>query len=200
MFHQIPSNVDFGVYSPLIEYVKSLALSGGKATIGIDCRCASGKTTLSALLEGQFGCTVIHIDDFFLRPSQRTRERLAAPGGNIDYERFLSEVLVPLSKREPFSYRPYDCSTASLGEPVPVVPSPICVVEGSYSLHPNFDQFYDLRVFLTLNKEEQLKRLLKRSGPEKLKRFQNEWIPMEEKYFDFFKIQEKCDFVFNSGI
>lgn len=36
-------------------------------------------------------------DDFFLRPEQRTPERLAEPGGNLDRERMKSEVIDRLS-------------------------------------------------------------------------------------------------------
>ena len=77
----------------------------------LDGRCASGKTTLASALREAVGCGVIHMDDFFLRPEQRTEERLSQPGGNVDRERFLQEVLLPLKRGESFSYRPYDCRT-----------------------------------------------------------------------------------------
>ena len=32
------------------------------------------------------------MDDYFLQPYQRTEERLAEPGGNVDYERFKEEI------------------------------------------------------------------------------------------------------------
>ena len=56
--------------------------------IAVDGRCASGKTTLASALERETGCNVIHMDHFFLRPEQRTKQRLEEPGGNVDYERF----------------------------------------------------------------------------------------------------------------
>jgi uridine kinase len=136
------------------------------------------------------------MDSFFLRPEQRTAERLAQPGGNIDYERFSEEVLEPLKSGEPFVYRPYDCSTMELVEPVSVSSKPLAVVEGVYSLHPRFDGVYDISVFLSLDKAEQLRRLTERN-PNLLERFVNEWIPMEDKYFKHFRIPEKCDFVFD---
>ena len=49
------------------------------------------------------------MDDFFLRPEQRTAQRLAQSGGNVDWERFQAEVLIPLRQGISFSYRPYDC-------------------------------------------------------------------------------------------
>ena len=41
-------------------------------------------------------CNVIHLDHFFWRPKQRTAERLQQAGGNVDYGRFLEEVLISL--------------------------------------------------------------------------------------------------------
>ena len=46
------------------------------------------------------------MDDFFLRPEQRTEERLKEVGGNVDRERFLEEVARPLTnKKKSFGYR-----------------------------------------------------------------------------------------------
>ena len=56
--------------------------------VAIDGKCTSGKTTLAARLAEIYDCNVFHMDDFFLRPEQRTPERFAQIGGNVDYERF----------------------------------------------------------------------------------------------------------------
>ena len=64
--------------------------------VAIDGKCTSGKTTLASKLAEIYDCNVFHMDDFFLRPEQRTSERFAEIGGNVDYERFQEEVLFPL--------------------------------------------------------------------------------------------------------
>ena len=56
--------------------------------IGIDGRCASGKSTLAEILSHRLSCPVIHMDHFFLPHAMKTPERLAKPGGNADRERF----------------------------------------------------------------------------------------------------------------
>ncbi len=132
--------------------------------IALDGRCAAGKTTLAARLQAVCGCGVVHLDDFFLRPEQRTRERSAEPGGNVDHERFLAEALLPLCRGEAARYRPYDCSSRRLSDPVRVEPASILVAEGSYSCHPALWPHYDLRVFLTVPPEEQLRRVAARGG------------------------------------
>ena len=162
--------------------------------VAIDGKCTSGKTTLAAKLAEIYDCNVFHMDDFFLRPEQRTPERFSEVGGNVDYERFLAEVLIPLKLGKPFSYRPFDCSTFELTDPITVIPKKVNIVEGTYSLHPYFGESYDLRILLTITPELQRQRIMER--PAFLhKRFFEAWIPMENRYFEGFAISEKCDIV-----
>ena len=72
----------------LLQRIRALAATQPRVLVAIDGRCAAGKTTLAASLQAQLECNVFHMDDFFLRPEQRTSERLHQPGGNVDYERF----------------------------------------------------------------------------------------------------------------
>lgn len=173
--------------APLLE-------QGRQILVAIDGNCTAGKTTLAAALEEIYECNVFHMDDFFLRPEQRTSERLNEIGGNVDYERFREEVLLPLKAGEPFSYQPYDCHSLRLKDPVWVFPKKLNIIEGSYSLHPSFSDPYDLTIFLRVSPEIQQQRILER--PVFLhKRFFEEWIPMEQRYFDGFSIPEKCDLI-----
>ena len=162
--------------------------------VAIDGNCTSGKTTLANQLAANYDCNIFHMDDFFLRPEQRTPERFSEVGGNVDYERFLVEVLIPLKLGKPFSYRPFDCSTFELTDPITVIPKKLNIVEGTYSLHPYFGESYDLKICLTISPELQHQRILER--PAFLhKRFFEAWIPMENRYFEGSAISEKCDIV-----
>ena len=76
--------------------------------VAIAGKCTSGKTTLASKLAQIYDCNVFHMDDFFLRPEQRTPERFAEIGGNVDYERFREEVLLPLKSGKAVSYRHFD--------------------------------------------------------------------------------------------
>lgn len=165
--------------------------------IAVDGRCAAGKTTLAAKLQEELGCQVIHMDHFFLQPQQRTRQRMEEPGGNVDYERVLQEVMLPLSREEAAEYRRFDCQKMELS-PVPfrVQPGTVTIVEGSYSCHPVLWGFYDLRIFLDIGAEEQLRRIRLRNGEEAVSQFQSHWIPLEERYFETYNIQERCDLAF----
>ena len=69
---------------------------GKPVLIAIDGRCGSGKSTLGEYLQKTAGAQLLHMDDYYLRPEQRTRERYETPGENVDHERFLEEVMEPL--------------------------------------------------------------------------------------------------------
>lgn len=191
------SNVSFDVMlDTLIERIKDHLSPCGPVIVGIDGRCGSGKTTLAERLAARFHAPVIHMDDFFLRPHMRTPERLAQPGGNVDKERFYEEVMTPLMEWLPFSYRPFDCHTGELKAPVEVSEGYVYIIEGTYALCPELWDCYDLRVFLTVSPEEQLRRIAERNGEQTLEVFKAKWIPMEEAYFEAFSIESRCHLTF----
>ena len=66
----------------IIPRIDALLQNQEHVLIAIDGSCTSGKTTLAAALQEKYLCGVFHMDDFFLRPEQRTDERFAEPGGN----------------------------------------------------------------------------------------------------------------------
>ncbi len=168
------------------------ALEKDRVILAIEGGSASGKTTLSQILKDIYGCTVFHMDDFFLRPVQRTRERLAEVGGNIDRERFLEEVLIPLSKNEPVRYRRFDCATFELSPVTEVIPEKLTVIEGAYSMHPSLSEYYDISVFLDISPELQRQRIAVRNSPQFAERFYNEWIPLENVYFSQMQVKQHC--------
>lgn len=168
-----------------------------RVVVAIDGRCGAGKSTLAARLQRRLHCSVFHMDDFFLRPQQRTEERLAEPGGNVDRERFLEEVLRPVCAGEPLTFRPYVCARQALGQLIAAQPSRLTIIEGAYACHPALWDYYDLRVFLTVEVGEQMRRIEARNGPEKAQQFRERWIPLEEAYFSVFRIAERCDLRIN---
>lgn len=168
-------------------------LENGNVILAVEGGSASGKTTLSKMLEDIYDCAVFHMDDFFLRPEQRTPERYKEVGGNIDRERFLAEVITPLIRKEAVAYRRFDCSDFTLSESVTVLPKKLTVIEGVYSMHPYFGKYYDVSAFLNVSPELQHNRIAVRNSPQLAQRFYNEWIPLEEKYFSEMNIKQRCD-------
>ena len=187
-------NKKMEVNKKIIEAIDRVLETAGEkqVLIAIDGMCGSGKSTLGQALKEHYDCNLFHMDDFFLRPEQRTSERLAAPGGNVDYERFKEEVLEHIADPEGFTYQLFSCRQMALDAHVTVNYKKLNVIEGAYSLHPYFGEPYDLKIFLKITPEEQLDRILKRNGPEMLERFKNIWIPMENRYFETYKIEQGC--------
>lgn len=181
-------------YVPFLPLFATLdaMLAEGPVRLAIEGGSASGKSTLSELLEKLYDCTVFHMDDFFLQPHQRTPERFAEAGGNVDRERFLEEVLIPLSQGENVLLRRFDCSTQTIAEPERLHPKKLTVIEGAYSMHPDLAGYYDFSVFLNIAPEYQKARILKRNTPEFAQRFFDEWIPLEHRYFEAFNIPASC--------
>lgn len=179
----------------LYKSIDMLLKNKESVIVAIEGGSASGKTTLAKKLEQKYKCTVLHMDDFFLRPEQRTKERLTEPGGNVDRERFFDEVVIPLVNRKKINYHRFDCGTFSLLPSVEIEPGRLTIVEGAYSTHPYFERYYDFSVFLCIESKLQQERILIRNGQDKAQRFFEEWIPMEQKYFESMKVAEKCDLV-----
>ena len=178
----------------LIGKMKKTKDKKSRFILAIDGRCGSGKTTLAETLEKKYGATVFHMDDFYLQQHQRTPERYAEPGGNVDRERFLEEVLIPLREgKDEIKYRPLDCSTFTVTEGRIIRPGFLCIVEGSYSLHPELRDYYDYTCFLDIDPNYQLERLMKRNSEDEVKRFIEKWIPLEEAYFNQLNIREYAD-------
>lgn len=177
------------------NYINKILATKDILIIAVDGPCGSGKTTFADALSKEFECNIIHVDNFFLQPHQRTQERLNTPGGNLDRERLAKEVLTPLKNSETFSYRPYDCKIGELAEEIKITPMKLNIIEGSYSCHPELCDFYDLRIFIETEKSTQLERL-KNRNKKFFNRFLTEWIPLEELYFSHFDIKKRCELQF----
>lgn len=181
----------------IFDKIDELIKDRSRVLIAIDGPCACGKSTFAEMLEQKYDCNIFHMDDFFLPNAKRTDERMKEAGGNIDYERFEDEIVRNLLCGCDFSYGKYSCREGKIIETVQIGSKKINIVEGVYSLHPNFSSIYDLKIFINADKEERLKRL-KARAPEKLEKFVTEWIPKEDAYFDEFKIKSICDFVLDN--
>lgn len=65
-------------------------------------------------------------------------------------------------------------------------------------MHPALIGFYDFKIFLTVDKEVQLERI-KRRSLNQLQMFIDQWIPMEEDYFQLMKVEEKSDMIIDTS-
>ena len=176
--------------SQIKNYLSSLP---SKQIIALEGRCASGKTTISNYLKEDY--TIIEVDDFFLPMNKKTNERLSEIGGNINYE-LIHETLKKLKEaiqnnEQTFTYLAFDCSCQAFYEKSVLLKDKI-ILEGVYSYHSYFQEYIDQLIYLHINKDEQLERINQRALKN---RFINEWIPMEEKYYDSIKVESICNLI-----
>ena len=175
--------------------IDSLLRTSERVLLAIDGNCCAGKTTLSQRLGSLLDANVFHLDDYFLQPHMRSPQRLSQPGGNVDAERFLAQVLLPVSRGERATVQKYDCHSDALLDPVFVSPKRIAIIEGAYSLHPLLAPYYTLKVFCRIDPALQESRILARNGAEALPVFRERWIPLENRYFEALDILAQCDLV-----
>lgn len=147
--------------------------------VGIDGRCGAGKTTLASEISQKYQATTVHCDDFFLPDSLKTPSRLEAVGGNIHFERLL-QVLENICGCQPFFYEKYNCRTKQFVSEK-YTPSNVVVVEGSYAFSNGMERFYDVKIFVTTDKNTQQSRLKEREGSN-FSAYKTKWIPLEERY------------------
>lgn len=175
----------YGTAMPVLAALEQALRQYGRATLVLDGDCAAGKTTLAARLAPLYACNMFHMDDFFLPFAMRTPERLAQPGGNVHYERFAQQVLTGLASGGSVEYDAFDCHSGQTSR-VSVPARPVTIIEGSYSLHPAFEAAYEqlhaVRALLTVDGDEQLRRISRRNGEKMLDRFRDVWIPLEKRY------------------
>ncbi len=181
-------------YLPLLPILERAA--GAKRfpyVIAIDGKAGAGKSTLASRLQYVLDADMVCLDDFFLPPVLRTAERLNEAGGNIHYERFAEQVLPYIREAEGFTYEIFDCSRMELHGHRALGSKAYRIAEGSYSHHPRFGQYADLRVFVDIDPHLQMQRIIRRNGEAMGERFRTQWIPMENRYFDAYAIGEKAD-------
>ncbi len=192
-------SAQYACYFPILFRIATLLERQDHVVLAIDGRCGSGKTRLAKLIASIFPCNVYHTDDYYLPTYERAPDWEFEPGGNIDLERLRHEVLEPSFAGEPVRYQPYDCQKAEYKAAGVMLPQPLTILEGSYSLHPALDQRYDLKIFLTCSPAAQTRRLKEREG-EYFRMFKTRWIPMEERYISRCRIEENAQIIDTSEL
>ena len=166
--------------------------------IAIDGPSAGGKTTIAEDIKKNFDCNVFHMDDFFLTPDRKTPERLATPGGNVDWEGVEESILKKLPLKADFSYDIYSCKTGISTSSEKIGYKKLNILEGCYSMHPELAKYIDKAIFVDVSREKQLERILKRSNEFMLNRFKTQWIPLEDLHFKENRCRERADFILDT--
>ena len=184
----------------ITKKIDNLLNTKERIIIAIDGRCASGKSTLAHALSKIYPCNIFHMDHFYLPNSKRSKETYKEIGGIIDFQRFNSDIVVPLRMGSTINYEVFSCSQQKLTMTASILPKKITIIEGAYCLHPNIKIDYDFMIFLTHDKTSQYQRIIKRDGTHKLPQFLNTWIPLEENYLASYQIIKKCHIILDTSM
>lgn len=178
----------------ILKQISDLLAKKERVIVAIDGYSNSGKTTLASRIAESFeDCIVIHMDDFYLPKNSVKKNSIY--DGSIDYDRLKTEVINNLYNSE-FEYRIFSCEKQDYIEKVDVKNLRLIVVEGAYSLHPSLGNYYDLSIFIEIDKETQIERLKKRNK-DNFDDFLNKWFVLEENYFSFYHIKNYASIVIN---
>ena len=126
--------------------------------------------------------SVVQVDDFYF-PSALRNANFArdAVGGAFDWRRLRDQILAPLKRGRPGQYQRYDWPSDALAE-WHDVPIGIVIVEGVYSTRVELEQFYDLTVWVECPRPIRLARGIERDGESARRRWEDEWMPAEDRY------------------
>jgi uridine kinase len=173
--------------------LEKLLQNKSRVIISIDGPSASGKSTFGRLLAEKYNGLLIRTDDYFLSENDKKVTK-KEPGWNLDYSRLKLEVFDHLSE-EFITSNPFNCKTQVLQSGTKLKVNNLIIIEGVYSQNPIFRGYYDLMVFMEVDSKEQISRIKSRNGDKMLQRWLEEWIPLENQYFDNYQIKKHADFI-----
>ena len=185
--------------------------------VAIDGIDAAGKTTLAdklALTLRRRGRDVVRasIDGFHRPRAERYRRGELSPEGyyldSFDYDALREALLEPLGpgggreyRRAVFDYR----DDAPTSEPLTRAADAILLFDGIFLLRPELVEHWDLRIFVSIEPEEALRRALERDAPlfgsreEAERRYRLRYQPGQRLYFADARPLENADVVVRRG-
>lgn len=179
--------------SDLYTLIESRLRFKKRLIIAIDGKACSGKTTLSEHLKEKYNATIIHLDDFYKPRNKLEQVDLTLNEGNIDYLRFIKEIINNLDKSS-LDYIKFNCFTQKKESPIKLELTNIIIIEGTYSLNPRLNEYYDFSIFYDLDEKSQFERIKKRNK-DNYSYFISTWVKLETNYFNTFKIKENSDYI-----
>ncbi len=155
--------------------------------VGIDGCGGAGKSRLAtevraALVSRGRDISVVQMDNFYF-PSALRNANFArdAVGGAFDWQRLRDQILAPLRAGQPARYQRYDWPSDALAE-WHDVPHGIVIVEGVYSTRVELKEFYHLTVWVECPRPIRLARGIERDGEAARRKWEDEWMPAEDRY------------------
>jgi uridine kinase len=139
--------------------------------VGVDGCGGAGKSTFAGRLARHGDdWPIVHTDDF------------ATHDEPLEWwPRLLADVIEPMSRRQPATFRPYDWVNRRAGAPITISAADVVVIEGVGATRKAWRDRLALKVWVETDSELRLRRGLARDG-EALAEFWREWRIAEDRY------------------
>ncbi len=171
-----------GQINEIKDRIIALLARQKQVVVAIDGGCAAGTEELARMIAEAFDCNLFHTADFYL-------PEMSDEGIYLDCERLRRVILEPVQRGIPFFFRPIG------KEPMEAVaPKRLNIIEGTYSLHHEIRDAYDLKIMLRTDSALQ-QQFIKCLDPETQMLFAAQMMPAEARYFNFTAWEKHCDFV-----
>jgi uridine kinase len=170
-------------YAQLVQQIR--AVQSPVRLVGVDGCGGAGKTTFARRLTAAADdiWPVVHTDDF------------ATHDEPLDWwQRMLTQVIDPLSRNEPATFRPYDWDRRELGDPITIDPTDVVVIEGVGATRKAWRDRLGMRIWVDTDSDLRLRRGLERDG-EELANFWHDWRIAEDRYVADEQPQRHADLI-----
>ncbi len=181
----------------LLELIRAVPVDASRPrVVGIDGGGGAGKSTLAGrLAQAAPDAACVHIDDFY-RPEPDDPNLRREPCWFFDWRRVRDEVLVPVTRGERASFRPYDWDEGALSETEMCVEADgIVILEGISALRRELREWMDFGIWVETPADLRLQRGLERDGEGARSQWVDYWMPEEERYFELHGPKEYADVV-----
>jgi len=184
------------MFDELIKQIERLLTEKSHITVGITGYAGSGKSTLASRLAEYFGVNdsqILRLDNLYL---PRPRDR----GLFDDYDwHLVTRILqdVHAGKRLQYRSRGFEEDSFMFDEPLPKV----VILEGIRLFRPEMMQHFDVSVWVDCPPELALQRAKDRDlkqghDEEYMKRWDTEWGPQNEEYYNVYHPEKLANFIY----
>ncbi len=181
-------------FKELVEKIEKIQPKHTQLLIGIDGGGGAGKTTFATKIADMLGAEIIHLDDLYKQKKDRVNE-LQNGDINIDFDwaRIKKEIFIPIKNGDEIQYSFYNWDQDKITHQVNVLKDRPIIIEGGYSLQPEFFNEYDFTVWIETPEDTRMNRAMIRDGEHMRPHWEKTWLPADKRYKDTHKTYQQVD-------